>query len=46
MQTTIDRAFGEKFLKSIDDFYAYGVDWLFNEWWESAPAEEIGRAHV
>jgi ubiquinone biosynthesis protein Coq4 len=43
MQTTIDRAFGEKFLKSIDDFYAYGVDWLFNEWWESAPAEAIAK---
>jgi hypothetical protein len=39
----IDRSFGEKFLQSIDDFYARGVDWLFNEWWETAPADAIAK---
>jgi ubiquinone biosynthesis protein Coq4 len=39
----VDRAFGEKFLTSIDDFYGYGVHLLFNDWWESAPAEAIDK---
>lgn len=43
MTTPIDRAFGEKYLRSIDDFYAYGVDWLFNEWWETAPVDAIAK---
>lgn len=33
MAEKLDRIFGEKFLTSIDDFYAYGVDKLFNDWW-------------
>lgn len=43
MVESINREFGEKFLKSIDNFYAYGVDWLFNEWWEAAPADAIAK---
>ena len=39
----IDRKFGERFLTSIDDFYAYGVDKLFNDWWETAPADAIRK---
>jgi ubiquinone biosynthesis protein COQ4 len=39
----VDRAFGEKFLTTIDDFYAYGVHLLFNEWWETAPHEVIAK---
>lgn len=38
-----DRDFGEKFLKSIDNFYTHGVHWLFNEWWESAPQDAIDK---
>jgi ubiquinone biosynthesis protein Coq4 len=41
MTKRLDRTFGEKFLTSVDDFYGYGVHLLFNEWWESAPAEVI-----
>lgn len=41
--TTVDRAFGEKFLTSIDDFDAYGVHLLFNDWWEKAPADAIEK---
>lgn len=37
MIAPVDRNFGEKFLQSIDDFYVRGVDWLFNEWWETEP---------
>jgi ubiquinone biosynthesis protein Coq4 len=43
MMTQIERSFGEKFLKSIDNFYTYGIDWLFNEWWETAPADVIAK---
>ena len=43
MVTQIERSFGEKFLKSIDNFYTYGIDWLFNEWWETAPADVIAK---
>lgn len=43
MQPIVNRSFGEKFLKSIDNFYSHGVDWLFNEWWETAPAEAIAK---
>jgi hypothetical protein len=39
----VDRAFGEKFLTSVDDFYGYGVHLLFNDWWESAPADVIEK---
>jgi len=28
----VDRAFGEAFLRSVDDFYEYGVHLLFNDW--------------
>ncbi len=41
MIAPINREFGEKFLKSIDNFYTHGVDWLFNEWWEGAPDDAI-----
>lgn len=39
----VDRMFGEKFLTAIDDFYAYGVHLLFNEWWETAPQDAIDK---
>ncbi|WP_372916644.1 Coq4 family protein [Sandarakinorhabdus sp.] len=39
----VDRAFGEKFLAAIDDFYGYGVHLLFNEWWQSAPQDAIDK---
>jgi ubiquinone biosynthesis protein COQ4 len=39
----VDRKFGEKFLTSIDNFYAYGVHLLFNDWWEKAPADVIAK---
>ncbi len=39
----VDRAFGEKYLTSVDNFYAYGVHLLFNEWWETAPADAIAK---
>jgi ubiquinone biosynthesis protein COQ4 len=40
---TIDRIFGEKFLTSVDDFDAYGVHLLFNDWWETAPQDVIDK---
>jgi ubiquinone biosynthesis protein Coq4 len=43
MLEPVDRAFGERFLTSIDDFYAHGVHLLFNEWWESAPAGVVDK---
>lgn len=43
MAPPINRRFGEKFLQSIDNFYTHGIDWLFNEWWETAPSEAIAR---
>jgi ubiquinone biosynthesis protein Coq4 len=43
MVAQIEREFGEKFLKSIDNFYTHGVDWLFNEWWETAPVDAIAK---
>ncbi len=43
MITPIERGFGEKFLKSIDNFYSHGVDWLYNEWWETAPADAMAK---
>lgn len=43
MITPIEREFGEKFLKSIDNFYSHGIDWLYNEWWETAPADAIAK---
>ena len=43
MVAPIERAFGEKFLKSIDNFYTHGIDWLFNEWWEAAPTDAIAK---
>jgi ubiquinone biosynthesis protein Coq4 len=39
----VDREFGEKFLRSIDDFHGYGVHLLFNDWWDKAPAEAIEK---
>lgn len=43
MANPIERGFGEKFLQSIENFYTHGIDWLFNEWWETAPADAIAR---
>jgi ubiquinone biosynthesis protein Coq4 len=43
MLQPIDRSFGEKFLRSIDDFYGYGVHLLFNDWWERAPEAVIDK---
>ncbi len=43
MTAKIDREFGEKFLTGIDDFYAYGVHLMFNEWWDKAPADAIAK---
>jgi ubiquinone biosynthesis protein COQ4 len=39
----IDRAFGEKYLTCMDNFYEYGVHLLFNDWWEKAPADVIAK---
>ncbi len=43
MVQSLDRDFGERFLRSIEDFYGYGVHLLFNDWWEAAPAEVIDK---
>jgi ubiquinone biosynthesis protein COQ4 len=43
MINAVDRAFGEKFLTSVDNFYDYGVHLLFNDWWEKAPADTISK---
>jgi ubiquinone biosynthesis protein Coq4 len=43
MAGKIDRTFGEKFLTSAEDFYAYGVHLLFNDWWDQAPADAIEK---
>lgn len=43
MLNKIDRIFGEKYLTCMDDFYSYGVHLLFNEWWESAPADAVQK---
>jgi ubiquinone biosynthesis protein COQ4 len=43
MLPKIDRVFGEKYLTCMDDFYSYGVHLLFNEWWESAPADAVEK---
>lgn len=43
MVQKIDRAFGEKFLTCSDNFYDYGVHLLFNEWWDTAPADAIAK---
>ncbi len=39
----IDRAFAEHFLTSAQDFNAYGVHLLFNEWWPKAPADAVQK---
>jgi len=39
----IDREFAGKFLGSAEDFYAYGVHLLFNDWWERAPEDAIAK---
>ena len=39
----IDRNFGEDYLRCMDNFYEYGVHLLFNEWWESAPADAVEK---
>jgi ubiquinone biosynthesis protein Coq4 len=43
MLPKVDRVFGEKYLTSVDDFYAYGTHLLFNEWWEKAPQATIDK---
>jgi ubiquinone biosynthesis protein COQ4 len=39
----IDQIFGTKFLKSVENFNEYGIHFLFNDWWESAPADAIEK---
>lgn len=39
----VDREFAEKFLTSVDDYDAYGVHLLFNDWWEKAPQDAIEK---
>ena len=39
----IDRVFGEKYLTCTDNFYQYGVHLLFNEWWDTAPADAVEK---
>lgn len=41
--TQVDRVFGEAFLRSIDDYDAYGVHLLFNDWWAAAPDHAIAK---
>ena len=43
MVQAIDPAFGEKFLASASNFYTYGIDKLFNDWWEHAPADAVAK---
>lgn len=43
MLPKVDRVFGEKYLTCVDDFYAYGVHLLFNEWWATAPQDTIDK---
>jgi ubiquinone biosynthesis protein COQ4 len=43
MLPRIDRDFGAKYLTAADDFYAYGVHLLFNEWWATAPQATIDK---
>jgi ubiquinone biosynthesis protein COQ4 len=43
MLATIDREFGEKYLTCMDNFYAYGVHLLFNDWWDKAPADAVAK---
>ena len=38
---TVDRAFAEKFLQSVDTPLEYGVYFLFHDWWEEAPEGAI-----
>jgi ubiquinone biosynthesis protein Coq4 len=39
----VDRVFGERFLRSVGDYYDYGVHLLFNDWWAAAPDEAIAK---
>jgi ubiquinone biosynthesis protein COQ4 len=43
MVQKIDRAYGEYYLRCMDNFYEYGVHELFNEWWEHAPADAVQK---
>ena len=43
MVQPVDRDFGEKYLQCMDNFYAYGVHLLFNDWWDKAPADAITK---
>ena len=38
---TVDRAFAEKFLRSVDAPMEYGVYFLFHDWFEAAPQATI-----
>lgn len=40
-RSTVDRAFAEKFLRSVDAPLDYGVYFLFHEWWAEAPQSAI-----
>ena len=37
----VDRAFGERFFRSVDRPLEYGVYFLFHEWWSKAPQSAI-----
>lgn len=39
----VNREFAEKFLTAVDDYDAYGVHLLFNDWWEKAPDDAIEK---
>ena len=38
---TVDRDFAEKFFRSVDRPFEYGVYFLFHDWWAEAPQEAI-----
>ncbi|MEM9621047.1 MAG: Coq4 family protein [Pseudomonadota bacterium] len=37
----VDREFAEKFMRAVDDPMAYGVYFLFHDWWQEAPQSAI-----
>ena len=43
MAGNMDQVFAAKFLKSLENFNDYGIHLLFNDWWESAPADAIEK---
>lgn len=43
MTQKIDREFGSLLLTSMEDFNAYGIHLLFNDWWAKAPQDAIAK---